>query len=126
MRDLTSNIGAAVAIAPAVHTATATGGAVDLKGFNRVAVVVATGAVAGDGDFSVKLQDSSDGTNFADVAAHYADSNAPATLEANSVYKLGYRGHKRYIRAVLTKASGTSIAASAVAVLGDPAVAPVA
>jgi hypothetical protein len=50
----------------------------------------------------------------------------PGALVANSVVKQGYVGGNRYIRVVLTLNSGTSIAAGAVAVLGNPKVAPVA
>lgn len=128
MRDLSSNIGAVAAIAPAVQSAAASGTTIDLKGFNRVAFVVNTGAIAGSGDFGVKVQESDTTTSgdFTDAAAAVVDSNAPATLEEASAYKLGYRGFKRYVRLSLTKAGGTSIALGAVAVLGDPAVAPVA
>lgn len=126
MRDLFSNIGAAPALAPAVQTATANGLAVDTRGYNRVAFVVTTGAVAGSGDFGVKLQESDlPGSGYADVAAAQARTNAPATLAADSAYRLGYLGDKRYVRLVLTRASGTSIAAGAVAVLGDPQHVPV-
>lgn len=127
MRDLYSNIGAAQAQAPAVKTAAADGAAVDTKDFGRVAFVINTGAVAGDGDFGVTVQESDEaGSGFAAVDAAFVDSNAPATLAANSTYKVGYRGHKRYVRLQVTKAGGTSIALGAVAVLGDPAVTPVA
>ncbi len=50
----------------------------------------------------------------------------PAALEADTVCKQGYKGTKRYIRAVITKTSGTSIAAGAVFALGHPHDAPVA
>jgi len=50
----------------------------------------------------------------------------PAGLAASSVYKQGYKGTKRYIRAVITKQSGTSIAAGAVVLRGHPYDAPVA
>ena len=128
MRDLYSNIGAALAIVPAVKAAAETGAAIDLKGFGRVAFIVNTGAIVGDGDFGVKVQESdTDQTgDFTDAAAAVVDTNAPATLAASAAYRLGYRGHKRYVRLALTKAGGTSIAAGAVAVLGDPAVSPVA
>ncbi|HWK14818.1 MAG TPA: hypothetical protein VNS02_10505 [Rhizobiaceae bacterium] len=121
MRDLYSNIGVIQALVPAVKTAAGDGAAIDLLGFNRVAFVVNTGAVAGDGDFGVKVQesDTSTGGDFTDAPADVVDGNAPATLAASSAYKLGYRGHKRFVRLALTKAGGTSIAAGAVAILGD-------
>lgn len=118
MRDLYSNIRAVAAIAPAVQSASVNGAAIDLKDVGRVAIVLNTGAIVSAGDFSAKLQESDTTTSgdFADVAADFVDSDAPATLEANSAYRLGYRGYKRYLRLVLTKAGGTSIAAGAVAI----------
>lgn len=118
MRDLYSNITALPAIVPAVQTANSQGAAIDTLGAGRMAFVVTTGAVAGDGNFNVKLQESDNGsTGWTDVAADQVDSTAPATLAADSTYRLGYRGWKRYVRLVLTRASGTSIAAGAVAVI---------
>ena len=121
MRDLYHNIKAVAALAPAVQSASVDGAAIDLKDANRAAFVLNTGAVAGSGDFSAKLQESDTTTpgDFTDVAAAEVDTDAPATLAAASTYRLGYRGYKRYARVVLTKASGTSIAAGAVAVLSD-------
>ncbi|WP_040651506.1 hypothetical protein [Roseovarius sp. 217] len=128
MRDITPNIGLTQAVAPAVLSATATSAAIDLLGFNSAALVVNTGAVAGDGDFTAKLQES-DTTisgDFADVAVEHLVGALPATLDADSVVKQGYIGNKRYIRTVLTKNGGTSIAAGAVIVKGHPSDAPVA
>ena len=128
MRSLEPNIGAVPMIAPAVQSGNNTGAATDLLGFESACLVVNTGAVAGDGDFSVKLQESDEtaGGSFADVAAEHLTGAVPATLEADSVYRLGYIGTKRYIRTVLTKNSGTSLALGAVLVKGHPADAPVA
>lgn len=128
MRDLYSNIGAVLALAPAVKTAAGEGPAIDTKGFGSVAIVVNTGAIAGAGDFGVKLQESDTPTSgdFTDAAADVVDTNAPATLAATSSYKLGYRGFKRYVRLALTMAGGTSIAAGAVAVLDQAQSRPVA
>lgn len=117
MRDLYSNIAALQALAPAVQTAAAQGAAIDLKGAGRAAFVVNTGEIAGAGVFGVTLQESDTGTSgWANVAAEEMDSNAPAALAASSVYRLGYRGNKRFVRLSLTRASGTSIAAGATAI----------
>ena len=53
-------------------------------------------------------------------------SELPTALEASSVYTVGYIGKRRYVRAVITKTSGTSIGAGAAFVLGLPSIAPVA
>ncbi|MBN9241907.1 MAG: hypothetical protein J0I98_03855 [Mesorhizobium sp.] len=120
MRDLYSNIGVAAAIVPAVKSSAADGITVDTKGFSSVAFVVNTGAIVSDGDFGVAVFESDESSaNFGAADAAVVDSNAPATLVASSTYKVGYSGHKRYVRLQLTKAGGTSIACGAVAVLSD-------
>lgn len=128
MRDIFSNIGAKVALAPAVVTAAGNGLSIDTLNTGRIAFIVATGAIAGSGDFGVKLQESDNGsTGWTDVTdAHQLQTNAPATLEADSAYRIGYLGHKRHVRLAVTKAGGTSIGLAAVAVLGNPASRPVA
>lgn len=118
MRDLYSNILVSQAIAPAVLAASANGVTIDLQGNQRVAFALTTGAIDSAGAFGAKLQESDTGTSgWADAPAAHVQSDAPATLAADSAYRLGYVGWKRYVRLVLTKASGTSIAAGAVAIL---------
>ena len=128
MRDLASNIGAIAALAPAVQSAAINGAAIDTLGFGSVAFILNTGAIVSDGDFGAKVQESDTDVSgdFTDADAGVVDSTADATLEAASTYKLGYRGHKRFVRLALTKAGGTSIAAGAVAILGHAATRPVA
>jgi hypothetical protein len=128
MRDLASNIGIVQAVAPAVLAATTKGTAIDLAGYNSALIAITTGAIVASGNFTAKLQESDTTTDgdFTDVAAGNLVGDLPASLAASSTYKQGYIGSKRYIRAVLTLNSGTSIAAGAVAVLGNPASAPVA
>ena len=115
MRDLYHNFGAMQAIAPAVQSANINGAAVDLAGFNSALIVLNTGAIAGAGDFAAKLQESDTTTDadFSDVAAADQLGGFPASLAANSAYRVGYIGskRKRYVRVVLTEAGGTSIAA---------------
>ncbi|MCK9542481.1 MAG: hypothetical protein M0R03_10690 [Novosphingobium sp.] len=128
MRDLANNLGAVQAVAPAVLTATNTSAAIDLAGFESAAVVINTGAIAGDGDFTAKLQESATTTSgdFADVGAADLVGTFPASLEADAVVKVGYIGNKRYLRTVITKNSGTSIAAGAVVIKGNAHSRPVA
>jgi len=128
MRDLTSNIGVALALSPAVQAATIKGNAIDRKGFDALAIVVNTGAIAGAGDYTAKLQESDTTTDgdFADVPAYGLIGSLPASLTADGSFKQGYVGNKRFVRVVLTKNGGTSIAAGAVAVLGNPSQKPVA
>lgn len=128
MRDLVNNISPAAAVAPAVLAATDTSAAIDLKGFGSAALVISTGAIAGSGDFTAKLQHSetTSGGDFVDVPAGELSGTLPATLAAATVYKQGYSGKRRYVRTVITKNGGTSIAASAIIERGHPRTAPVA
>ena len=117
MRDIYANIDAVSALAPAVQAAAVQGAALDLNGKGGVAFLVNTGAIAGAGAYGLTLQESDTGTSgWTAVAADQIDSNAPATLAADSTYRLGYRGWKRFVRVSLTKAGGTSIIAGAAAV----------
>lgn len=127
-RDLASNIGIASTLAPVDYAATTKGTAVDLLGFNSAAVVVNTGAITAAGLYAVSVQESDTTTDgdFAAVDASQLVGSLPAALEAASAYKVGYIGNKRYIRAVITKTSGTSIVAGAVVVKGDADQRPVA
>ncbi|WP_439572628.1 hypothetical protein [Phreatobacter sp.] len=128
MRDLASNLGLAASIVPAVQSDTVTGDPVDLAGFDGAMVVIPTGAIAGSGNFTAKVQESDTTTSgdFTDVVAKDRVGDLPASLAASAVVKQGYIGAKRYVRVVLTKNSGTSIAAGAVVVRGQPAQKPVA
>lgn len=59
------------------------------------------------GATTFKLQDSDDGTTFADVDAKYVIDE---TKEAAGVYKVAYLGYKKYVKAVLgTAANGEVI-----------------
>jgi len=128
MRDIANNIGVDQTLAPVDYSATTKGTAVDLQGFNSAAVVVNTGAITSAGLYVVKVQESDTTTDgdFTDVAAGDLVGTLPASLAATSVYKVGYVGGKRYIRAVITKTSGTSIVAGAIVVKGNAADKPVA
>jgi hypothetical protein len=129
MKDTFHDNKAVQAIAPAVLAANTNGVSIDLKGFDSALFVINTGAIDTAGDFSVKLQESDTGTSgWTDVEAADLLGSVPATLAANAAYRIGYIGskRKRYVRAVATKAGGTSIAAGVVAILGHPNIAPVA
>jgi hypothetical protein len=111
-----------------VQAATIKGNAVDLRGFNEAELIVNTGAIAGAGDFTAKVQESNTTTDgdFTDVAAANLLGALPASLTADATFRVGYIGSKKFVRVVLTKNGGTSIAAGAVVLKGAPALAPVA
>ena len=121
MSDLKNNIAAVLALSPAVHAATkADATIIDLQGAGSATVIVNTGAIAGSGDYTISLRhgDASDLTGDAAASGDELLGTFPATLAADSAYSVGYRGGKRYVRVVITKNSGTSIAAGAVIVKG--------
>lgn len=128
-KDSHTNISAVATLVPAVQAATLKGSTVDTKGFSSALLIVNTGAVAGSGVYTLAMQESDTTTDgdFTDVAAADLIGELPDDeLAASTVYRQAYIGKKRYLRAVITKGSGTSIAAGAVFVLGMPALAPVA
>jgi len=128
MKDMYSDVSVVQTLAPVAQTATLAGDVVDLQGFNSATLIVNTGAIASAGLYDVRLQESVTVTSedFTDVAAADLLGALPAGLAAASVYKQGYVGNKRYVRALITKQSGTSIVAGAMVVRGHPANAPVA
>jgi len=128
MKDTFHDTKVVASLVPAVQSATLKGSTVDLQGFGSALMVVNTGAIAGAGDYSLAMQESDTTTDgdFADVAAANRIGAVPATLEASTVYRQAYIGKKRYVRAVIIKTDGTSIAAGAVFILGSTALAPVA
>lgn len=116
-RDLYNNIGLVTAVEPAVLTATTTSNAIDIAGFESATVVIATGPIAGAGNFTAKLTHSDTiGGTYTDVAQSDLLGAFPAVLLASTPVKVGYRGSKRFLKPVLTLNSGTSIAASVVVV----------
>lgn len=118
MRDIYSNIKTVQALAPAVQAATINGATIDTLGSKALAFIVNTGAIVGSGVFALTVEESDDAATWG-AAAAVVQGTLPTSMAAASVYRVGYLGFKRYARIVVTKTSGTSIAAGAVAIL-DP------
>lgn len=127
-KDSYSDVNVVASLVPAVQSATLKGSTVDTKGYSDALLIVNTGAIASAGDYVVTMEHSDTTTDgdFTTVAAADKIGTLPATLEASTVYRQAYIGSKRYVRAVITKTGGTSIAAGAVFVLGQPHLAPLA
>lgn len=134
MRDLHNNLHIKRVISPvsvADNTAQV-GQIIDRLGFQSLEYVIATGSLAdADATFTTLLQegDASDMSDAATVAA--ADTLGTQSQASfvfsddDKVFKLGYKGNKRYTRLTITPAANASAAlVCAVAVLGDPEVAP--
>lgn len=111
-RDMKSNVDIAQTIAPQVQTAGVVNGSdVDLRGYDAAMAELNIGAIVTSGVVGYKLQESDvgAGAGYADVLA--ADlQGAFVALAQNTVQRVGYAGAKRFIRAVATYASGTSVA----------------
>jgi hypothetical protein len=125
-RDMASNIAIRESVRPAANTNT-TGETVDVRGFSTATAVIAVGALGGSGNVTPRMEHSVDGsTNWETVTAGDLLGAFPAALVANTTYKVGYRGPRRYVRLAGTLNSGTNASWSGVFVLGQPALAPTA
>ena len=122
MKDLSNNIRPAVSLAVAVRTAAANGTGVDLQGYESATALVDVGA---EGDtlsssvfFEVSLEHSDDDSTYTDVAqADIIDGTIASggiflkldgtaggdPDSAGGIFRVGYVGGKRYLRAVLAK-----------------------
>jgi hypothetical protein len=112
-KDFDKSIAVAHSIVPAAKTATATGSAVDLVGFDAAVAVISSGVIT-DGTHTPKLQESdASGSGFADVAAGDLSGafTAMATGGGNggsAIQEVGYLGAKRYIKVVVTVSGATT------------------
>ena len=136
MQDLHNNITPKPVIYPvSVSDTTAqVGQIIDRQGYHALEYVIATGSLAdADATFTVLLEEG-DAANLSDAAA-VADADLLGTealasfvfSDDNKVFKLGYKGKKRYTRLTVTPAANASAAVlCAIAILGEPSVAPTA
>lgn len=109
---------------------------IDMQGYNALTVYLMTSTVtdAGDADgFTMKLQhsDTTAAADFVDcTAAEVNGANVTVTSnDDDSIAKggIGYRGNKRYVRAVITGTTGTNAIVYVLFLRGHPGVsAPVA
>jgi hypothetical protein len=138
MRDLASNIAVRPVIAPAANsnlgTTALVGTVIDRLGYNSLVYAIITGTLSdADATYTVLLEESDDDdSGFTAVAdEHLTGTEAAAGFifsDDSETRKLGYRGTKRYTCLTVTPAaadSGNSPIA-AIAILGNPSVAPVA
>lgn len=134
MRDLHNNIHVKRAISPvsvADNTAQVSQ-IIDRQDYQSLEFIIATGSLAdADATFTVLVEDG-DASNLSDAAA-VSDSQLLGTeaqasflfSDDDKVFKIGYVGNRRYVRMTITPANNASAGLlSAVAVLGNPAVAP--
>lgn len=134
MKDLHNNIDVKRVISPVSEAGTTAlvGQIIDKQGFKSLEYVISTGSIAdADATFTVLLEEG-DNAALSDAAA-VADADLLGTealaafifSDDNKVFKLGYKGNKRYTRLTITPVNNASAALiSAVALRGDPANAP--
>lgn len=128
IRDLLRNTRVTTTLSPAIRTnGTATGDAVDLRGFDSAVIVISFGTWT-DGTHTPSVQHSLDGTSYANVAASDLDGSITAVNGAdgsNTAQSVGYIGSQRYVRVLMTVSGATSGALSGASVIGGhPRVAP--
>ena len=136
MKDLFNQIHPLRVISPVsvADTTAQVGQIIDKRGFESLTYVIATGSIAdADAAFTVLLEEG-DNAALSDAAA-VADADLLGTEvlaafqydDDNETRKLGYIGSKRYTRLTITPVGNASAAVlSAVAILGNPAIAPTA
>ena len=131
--SLTTSAEPKALLLPANRTATATSASLDLRYADDVLLVFTVGAqgdtLSGTVKTEFEVQESDDNTTFtpvanADLTSSESGTNAgtakviDANAKANSTYKAGYKGYKRYIRVVErrtgTHTTGTPTAVHAV------------
>lgn len=119
--DLVNNI----KVVNAVNSAALTGdssesAAIDTAGFESVTVIAQMAAfTSGAGKISISECDTSDGSFTAVAESDLI--NAPENMAAaGAVSKVGYRGHKQFIKVKIAKDSAISATVGAVVILGHP------
>ncbi|MFO0389884.1 MAG: hypothetical protein ACK502_09250 [Alphaproteobacteria bacterium] len=136
MRDIYRNIMVTAHLNPLTATTTRTSTTIDLQGYNAANVVFSFGAtgdtLSGSVYWTLKLQHSSDDSSYSDVTSTDVHGGVVSyVVDANSedetVYRFGYVGNKRYLKAVATPTgthtNGTPMAV--VALRGEAAYSPV-
>lgn len=107
---------------------------VDMRGWEGLSVLLTTGAVADAGTaagFTTKLQhsDTTVAGDFADCAAgDLIGASLTVTADADddkAIGTIGYRGNKRYVRAVTTGTAGTDAIIVIFGILGRAVTEPV-
>lgn len=109
MRDLKNNMDAQESIAPLLRTASVNGSGIDLGDFDGAMAVFHSEAAITDGDHTPKLQESDDNSAWSDVAAADQEGALVDFSSSNEgIQRVGYKGAKRYVRAVITAANTTT------------------
>ena len=136
MKDLFHNVKVSQIINPVAMTASTDSAVIDQKGFESLSVIVAVGnsldTLSGSVKWTIKLQHSdASGSGYEDVTTtDLLNAEASIVIDAPAedtlALKFGYKGAKRFVKAVIT-ATGTHTNGTPIAVLalqGDASLAP--
>lgn len=113
----------------AISTSTTTNGnVIDTLGYEGLEFILQSGSYT-DGTYTPLIEESDNSDMSSSNAVADEDlvgtEAAAAVSAANSVKRVGYVGHKRYVRLSIVSAGvSTGATIGAIAVLGHPAVAP--
>lgn len=107
---------------------------IDRQGFEALEFVIATGTLSDADATFAALVEEGDVSTLTDAAAvsdkDLLGTEAKASFthaDSDKVFRIGYRGYKRYVRLTITPSGNAASALiSAIAVLGGPHLAPVA
>jgi len=134
--DMFNNINPVRALSPAsvADNTAQVSQIIDTQGFGSLTFLIASGSLAdADATFTVLVEDGDDSglsDNAAVADAQLLGTEALASFtfaEDDSTFKIGYLGSKRYVRLTITPAANAPAALlSAIALLGNPRVAPTA
>jgi len=129
MRDIRNNLDGVNSIVPNSYTASTNGSGIDLQGYDGAMILFQAGTVdtgSGNETYSPSVEESDDNSTFSAVSASDLEGSL-ANMTANSVQRVGYKGARRYLRAVLTLGGTTpSIDAAVLVVRGLPHQSPLA
>jgi len=115
MQDLHNKLDVKRALSPAAATTdntVFTSQVADLLGYDGAELIIATGSLAdADATFTLLMEDSSDNSTFATVDPKLLNGTvALGSFDFSAddkVFKIGYVGSKRYLRAKITPANNT-------------------
>jgi hypothetical protein len=105
MKDIKNQLDAINSIDPDDYTADVNGMGIDLQGFEGSAVVLSVGTVS-DGTHTPKIQESDDNSTWNDVTTMDQEGTL-SDLISDTNQRVGYKGMKRYLRAVMTVSGAT-------------------
>lgn len=102
--DIKSKIDVDQSLPKIARTATETGTAFDISGYNGVSVIIDAGTWT-NGGHTFEIQDSDDNSTFTAVADASLDGSEPVidgSDDGGQKYRIGYLGNKRYLRVNVT------------------------